>query len=95
MFEKPNRCKTDKDLYVEVEIGSMGVRVRDSKEVDGSGTEQILNFTFDEWRSFLKSVKEGQYDVPNTIEVGHLVVGVITANKLEATQITFRTDKDN
>lgn len=57
----------ENDDAVEVEIGAMAVSVRNSQQ-DGLGYNQPkLEFDFDTWGKFVKGVKEGMYDVPNTI----------------------------
>ncbi|MDP2641370.1 MAG: DUF397 domain-containing protein [Candidatus Yanofskybacteria bacterium] len=50
---------TRNKLCVEVARDDSGIRVRDSKDPNGS----ILSFTEREWDAFTKGVKEGEFDL--------------------------------
>jgi len=45
---------------VEVGVSEGLIRVRDSKERDGS----VLTFNAREWRAFLRGAKAGEFDLP-------------------------------
>ena len=69
------------DDCVEVEIGAMEITVRDSRQDGLTYDQPVLHFDFEAWRKFIEGVKEGMFDVPNTIPIQ---TGVITAGVLQA-----------
>lgn len=48
---------------VEVERTNAGFIVRDTKEEHVPDTQQKLSFTVYEWECFIKSVKDGEFDI--------------------------------
>jgi hypothetical protein len=63
----------DVPFKVDVQIGAMEVTVRDSKQDSLTYDQPSLRFSFAEWRQFIEAVKDGLYDVPNTVEIGQAV----------------------
>lgn len=57
-WQKPQRCGSGASDCVEVLKGEDAVRLRDSKN---PGVE--LAFSHDEWRAFIGSAHDGQYEL--------------------------------
>lgn len=50
---------TNRRTCVAVKIGIDSVKIRDTKDV----AKTTLTFTYEEWKSFLKGVKDGEFDI--------------------------------
>ena len=57
-FAKPT-SSVDNGTCVEVGTCSCGVKVRDSKDPEGS----VLNFNHAEWSAFLAGARDGEFDL--------------------------------
>ena len=59
-FRTPKECSTGGVFNcVAVAITPAGVAVRDTKDI----TKTTLDFSHDEWRTFIEAAKRGQFDV--------------------------------
>jgi len=58
-FHKASYSGTTRTLCVEVAIRADAVAVRDSKDASSN----LLFFSPDEWRAFVKGVKAGEFDM--------------------------------
>lgn len=64
-WQQSTRCSDGGCVEINHALGE-GIHVRDSKLGDDS---PILTFTYAEWDAFIKGVKDGEFDLPETVTV--------------------------